>query len=98
MTSKKIHELFEKYSDEEHGEFERIPKEQRLHPSEDLCGLMKVASLMKKPERFCLNGGHEQIWLADHKDLKPLTDADVIYLLRCGIWWDTGNDCLSTFT
>ena len=98
IPRKNVHDVFEKHSDDEHLKFERIPKAERLHPSDDLCGLLKVASLMKNPAKFSMNAGHDQIWLADWDDLKQLTEEDVVYLLRCGIWWDGDVDCLSTFT
>lgn len=91
-----IGDKFEKYEDE-YCEFERIPENERLLPSKKLCGFLKIYSLLQSPPYFPMQGEHDMIWLANLSELKSvdtITDEDVIYLLRCGILLDAGNECL----
>lgn len=81
----------------EYYKFERIPENQRLHPNRKLCGLLKLVSLFKDPNRFEMEGQHDIIYLAHEDDVRPLTTDDVIYLSRCGIHRDSEGDCLAMF-
>ncbi len=94
---KKLAERFDQFSDEEYLKFESIPQEERLHPSHVLCGYLKVASLMKKHEEFDIHAEHDVAYLCGSDDLLPLTDEDIIYLLRCGIGYYDDEDCLQDF-
>jgi hypothetical protein len=97
MTRKEIEDLFSKHSDAEYLEHDKIPKEERLHPSRTLSGYLKLASLMKDPSQFDVETKWEEtMWLCVIDDLrkKDVTEADVIYLLRCGISYDESSDCL----
>jgi len=88
------HELFERHNDE-FLKFERIPKCDLKHPRKDLCAFMYLH------ERFGGEGGaiagaeHDQIWL--DWDYELLTEEDVIYVLRCGVMYDSETDSLSMF-
>lgn len=82
---------------DQYGKFERIKKVDRLHPSRRLCGILKLASLFKKPEDFDFSAEHDIVHFADADDLKPLTDKDVLYLTRCGFHYDSECDGLAMF-
>lgn len=90
-----LEELFEKHEDELL-KFDRIPESQRLHVSDDLCGLIKIASLLKEPAKFDFSAGHDIVYLSNPCDLKELAEDDVIYLLRCGIHFDSEVECLAS--
>ena len=96
-TASNLHDLFEKQEDVYH-KFEDIPVKDRLHPSRTLCGFLKLASLLKHPERFDIQGEHDILYLAHEDSLKPLTEDDVIYLQRCGIHYDNHLGCLAAFS
>ncbi len=97
MDAKQIYTLMEANNDESH-KFSRIPATERLHESEVLCGLLKLASLMKKPRTFEMSAEHDVVYLADAKQLQNVTEADLVYLLRCGLNWDSSVDCFFKFT
>lgn len=81
----------------QHGEFKKIKKADRLHPSQRLCGILKLVSLYKKPEKFDMASGHDVVYLADANDLKPMSDEDILYLTRCGFHYDSECDSLAMF-
>lgn len=81
----------------EHGEFERIPEAERLHPHADVCGILKVYSLLKHPQSWYMAAEHDIVYLADESDLNEITDTDVLYLARCGVFCDSETDSLAFF-
>ena len=91
-----MHERFEAVS-YAYLDFDNIPVADRLHPSDDLCGILKVASLMKDPQDFSFHAEHDELYLPNIEDLVDLTDKDILYLVRCGISYDTDNECLYCF-
>lgn len=96
LTPDEIHELFNKYAEtSEYLDFDQI--EDKLHPSAVLCGYLKIASLMKSPDKFQLSAQHDVVYLADANELE-MTEDDVLYLVRCGIHYDSSIDCLADFT
>ena len=103
LTRHELAELFEKHSDDNHCEFELIPTAERRHERPDLCAMLLLA------ERFPVRNGrdlicsaeHDQIWFDTERDEYespwPLSEADVIYLLRCGFFWDSSVDNISSY-
>jgi hypothetical protein len=89
-------ERFEKYSGQEYIKFDRIPESDRLHPDRTLCGYLKVYELLNPEQRqtFSLCAGHDEVWLPLPEGM---TDADIVYLLRCGIGYDAGTASLHDF-
>lgn len=88
---------FDKFDSESH-KFERIPEAERLHPNQRLCVFMKVASLMSDPEKFEVFAEHDIIGMPNDDEFKsPITDDDILYLVRCGVRWSTEFDCLAMF-
>lgn len=90
-------ELFDKY-DEEYRKFDRIPIAQRLHTVDKICGILKVYQLLNVKNHWSMDAQHDILYLSPLDALDPLTDADVIYLQRCGISYDLENDCLFLYT
>jgi hypothetical protein len=82
----------------EYRQFEKIDK--RLHDRPDICGLIYLDRLLPSPKvRIIVVARHEQIWLGTNtKDLaKVATEDDVLYLVRCGIFYDDDIDSLTMF-
>lgn len=97
MTSKALYALFEKYSHEDN--FDAIFQNDKLNPNQFLCGLLKIASLLKNPSKFPMVAEHDVVYLAGIDDLVDnVCDHDVVYLRRCGIFYDANLCCLATFT
>lgn len=92
-----IEAWFEKHEDE-FGQFEKIPASHRLHESDSLCGLFRLYQLYKEPKKFGYRAEHDQLYVADLDDIVDLTEDDVIYLQRCGFFYDSDVQCISEFT
>lgn len=74
-------------------DFKCIPENRRLHSIRDLCGLMYYADRMKFDGDIISCAEHDQVWLNGPDDAYdgecwPFMYEDVLYLNRCGIWWD----------
>jgi len=97
MDSEKLAALFSD-DDDEFLHFERIPEGERLHPSACVCGMMKVASLLKKgPKSFDVCAEHDCVYLAQADDLRNITQEDAVYLSRCGVALSSDTDSLYMF-
>ncbi len=87
MTPKQIVQFYEDGRDEEVSlsDFKKITD--KLHPSQDLCGMLKLASLMKHPEKFEFGAEHDEMFFyVRSEDLsKNTTEDDLLYLAKCGI-------------
>lgn len=66
-------------------DFDKIPVDKRLDQSPYICGILKVAQMLKEPSKFYLHGEHDEIYFNDLNDFEPFSDDDIIYLLRCGV-------------
>jgi hypothetical protein len=91
--------LYKRFEDvnDDYIRFERIPENERLHANRRICGLMKLYTLLKEPEHFDVYAEHDIIYMAGEDDLVPLTDADILYLTRCGFHYDSSTDALAYF-
>jgi hypothetical protein len=94
-----IHAKFEAVNDD-FIKFERIPVSERPFSSPDLCAF---AMLDKK---FPAERDHDMVSAAEHdviylriegEQVAQLTDDEILYLTRCGIFHDEEYDCLSSF-
>jgi hypothetical protein len=100
-NAEKVKGWFKKH-DLEFPEFERIPESDRLHEDQKICGLMKLLELSVGPPYgsattdMSVDAENRVICLTyqNCEDLRDdITEYDVIYLLRCGIYWHS-NDYL----
>lgn len=78
----------------EYGEFDRIHPDDRLHPNRHLCGMLKVASLLRDPTRFNITTNGDILYLPVPTEM---TDADIRYLVLCGVGYDDGFERLRMF-
>ena len=92
--------LFEKISEENEDKlnFNDILPSEKLHSIQKLCGFLYIASLLKPNERFEMHAEHDILYLAGENDMRELTNEDILYLLRCGIYWDSEFECLHMWT
>lgn len=108
MEIEDIAALFEKHGDE-FLKFENIPESERLNRYQDLCGIMKLSEIVARHSkdlgikdrtgnRIISAGEHDEIYFnVDIDNIKALTEDEVIYLSRCGILLDEGDECLKKF-
>jgi len=87
MTSQEIQESFKKYN-EHFGKFNEI--ENKFHFNKKLCAMLKIASYFEKnPSEFVFDTRDGEMFLP----VSPcITDEDVLYLVRCGVWFDFVQD------
>lgn len=93
----KIKKLFDKF-DGDHIEFERIPIADRRHVRPDICALVYLHEKLggKVGDNAICSAEHDQVWFTWGK-LGRLTEDDVLYLTRCGVFYDSDTDSLSSF-
>jgi hypothetical protein len=87
--------------DDEFLKFERIPEVERLNPSYFISGLIFLGSLLKNPSDFdsLIHSDYDILYLPGPDDLKKeLTDVEIIYLQRCGIHYNSEDECFAKFT
>lgn len=97
MTVEELKAKFDEY-DDEFLKFERIGEgtpSLRL----DLCAFLLLDKLV--PDKFDIvaDAAHEQIYLETNVEelASRATEQDVLYLRRCGVWFDEETDSLSMF-
>lgn len=100
-------ERFDKIADAEECRFERISESDRRHPRRDVCALIYLhEKLGCKDKGFPFVGeGRDIITRAsngkifldyDFDDAESLTDEDIVYVCRCGVY--ASEDSLVMFT
>lgn len=87
LTSDDICELSDQY-DGEYLKFDLIPKDEQLHPSGKLCGILKLVSLMTEPSGFTFQAEHDELFLCGLDELATISEEDFVYLNRCGLSFD----------
>ena len=82
---------------EEFLRFERIADPPSQRP--DLCAFLLLDKLLPGERDIVSCAEHDQIWL--DVDVEALAEVaskdDVVYLLRCGVWYDGDVESLSMF-
>ena len=77
--------------------FERIVDPPSQRP--DLCAFLLLDKLLPGKRDIVSYAEHDQIWL--DVDIDALAEVaskdDVVYLLRCGVWYDDDVESLSMF-
>lgn len=86
-----VEALFDKHEDE-FGEFERIPEADRRHPRRDLCAMLYLHERFGGDFKAVCHAEHDEIWLDWEPD--QLTEADVIYVVRCGVRYSDDSLCM----
>ena len=94
-----ISEAFAKYEESEFLKFERIEKDKMLHERKDIGAFMLLHKLAPGTGDIVVSAEHDEIWLdVDIEKLESsATEEDILYLIRCGVMYDTETDSLSMF-
>lgn len=79
--------------------FDKLPAEKKLHPSERISGILKLTSLMKKPDAFDFGAEHDEVnFYVGPRDLvDTVTEDDLMYLEGCGIHYSREDDAFYMF-
>ena len=96
MDADRLAALFPE-DDDQFLKFDLISEADRLHPSRRLCGLLKIAELMREPESFGFSSEHDVVYLANADDLREITPDEAVYLSRCGVHYEDDVECLAMF-
>src|SRR5580765_7499111 len=92
-SSEALHELFED-TDDEYGKFELIPLERRRSNRPDLHAFLMLDELFPGTGDIIGGAEHDEYYLdIDGEQLSTLTRDQVIELQRCGLRYDSDNDC-----
>jgi hypothetical protein len=84
-----LQKMFDKFDSLPFAErdFERIPEPDRRHPMRDLCGMIYLYEKIGGKGDIIKGAEHDVIHLADEDECgDKLSEADVLYLSRCGIF------------
>ena len=92
-----LKEIFEKYEDE-YLKFERIVSPLSKRP--DLCAFLFLDRLVPGTSDIISASEHDEFFLDIdcNKLSENATEQDIINLIRCGILYDSGNECLAMFS
>ncbi len=94
---KTLEERFEQV-DEDFLKFKHI--QNPLHNRADICAFLLLDKLVPSNSRYIIAcAEHDKIWLnIDIEKLNEIaTDADILYLVRCGVLYDTDVESLAMF-
>ncbi|MDO8640460.1 MAG: hypothetical protein Q7R33_02860 [Nitrosarchaeum sp.] len=91
-----LKEVFDTFENESH-KFERIENPPSKRP--DLCAFLLLDKLVPGKFDIVSAAEHDEIYLdCDvNKLAEKATEADVVYLVRCGVWYDSETDSLAMF-
>ncbi len=91
-----VEATFEKVNDE-FLQFDRIESPPCKRP--DLCAFLKLDELVPGDRDLVAAAAHDQIYLGVTKKAlaEVSTEDDVIYLARCGVFFERDSDSLSMF-
>ena len=92
-----LQEIFEKH-DDEYLKFDQIDNPPSKRP--DLCAFLLLDKLVPSTEDIITASEHDEFFLSiDCNKLSEIaTENDIIYLIRCGIRYDSNNECLAMFS
>jgi hypothetical protein len=92
-----VNERFSDLNDENFLKFEKI--DNKLHHRKDICAFLYLDRMLPSANDIIGGACHDQIYFdVDDDALAQIaTDDDVIYLLRCGVFWSTDVDGLAMF-
>lgn len=80
--------------------FRNIPDAERPCSSQDLCAFVYLDKKFPddKNRDMVSAAEHDQVWLRiTEEQIATLTEADVLYLTRCGVFHEDDSDSLSMF-
>lgn len=69
----------------------------KRHPPPDLCAMLYLHERIGGEGKMCMAGVGEILLHCGPKQLRKLTPADVLYLVRCGVRFDEDAEGLAIF-
>jgi len=96
ISTMSVELLFDKHATE-FNHFERIDVGKRFTDSKAASALQYISNLANDAQGKTLDIqiiGEGMNFSHPDLDLNAMTEADVVYLLRCGVKYDRENDCL----
>jgi hypothetical protein len=98
MTPEELRATFERL-DEEYLKFKSVENRPTNRP--DLCAFIVLDRLVpsERGNDIVAAADHDEIWLATdiQKLAEVASEEDILLLVRCGVRYDGGNDCLAMF-
>lgn len=96
MNLSELMQIFEAHEDASH-KFEQIDKP--LHRVRDICAMLTIDAIAPFKRDAISAAEHDQIWFDVDIDAfcAKATPGDVLTLIRCGVFFDSGVDSLSMF-
>lgn len=93
-------EMYEDHGDEEYLKFENIKPGRVLSRRPDLNAFLLLDKLVPGKRDIVSSSRHDEFYLdVDIDELdKVATEEDALDLIRCGVRYDFGNECLAMFT
>ena len=99
MTLEEFVEFYETRLDkDDFGDFEDIVNP--LHPCGDLCAMLYLSKLLPTKQRDFIGAAeHDAIYFCHDicTQCHLFTEEDIIYLLRCGVYYDEEVDSLMMY-
>jgi len=71
----------------------------KLNRNPKLCGMIKLESLCLTEDKYRLQQGYVVVFYGDNiKNMEPITEEILTYLLCCGFYfdWETESFCVNT--
>lgn len=106
LSEEEIEELFSQgisgfftKNDDEYLKFDRISVTERRHDVKDICAMLYMIEKMGVKQNIIESAGYDGMGYAiyfdfNQEDVDLLSEADVIYLMRCGVLFDWEKECL----
>jgi hypothetical protein len=88
------------WNDDDLGDFLQFDRiENKLSARPDLHAMIRLNELFPGDRRMVSCAAHDEIWfdIDGEKFAEIATPQLILELRRCGVRWDTSNDCLAMF-
>lgn len=97
MTTQELETLFKKH-DDEFLKFDRVQTGKHKRP--DLCAFILLDKIMPDTVDIVCHAEHDEVFLGIDVDklAERITEEQVLYLIRCGVFLDQYHCCLAMFT
>jgi hypothetical protein len=79
--------------------FDQIPKSQKLHSRPDICAMLYMSKKMGGKGFIIDTSTFEAIYFGfSNNQMRKLNEADIVYLSRCGVFYDRDAKSLAMLT
>lgn len=97
MTLDEFEALYDKHMEDEFLEFDKV-KNKHSNRS-DLHAFILLDKLVPGADDILAAAAHDEVWLgvAVEQLVSVITEEQIVELIRCGVLYDSNNECLSMF-